>query len=471
MEESVALDSSQQKQFVKSVRGIKKLLKKKSKKSEEQGATKTKTQSVKKEAKLVENVKQKKIKRKPRGLVYLSHIPHGFYEHQMTEYFKQFGVVTNARVIRSKRTGNSKGYAFVEFKEISVAKIVAETMNNYLMGKRLIKAVFIPPKKQKINALRKNWNFQTNPASKQRLNIRKAYNANKTDEAELKIARNLLARLSKTKAKLNEIGIDYDFFKPVDVPKVLEDIVDKNNDKETNVNLEKKSQKKLKSESAEEKTVKDEKKIKIEPKGNDTNKLKNKKQKNVSQSIKSEPQLNDKSDIITVKAIKSKPDINKEMKNNKGQNKKDKIKMEDIKPLENFISVKNDTSDDEDDDFDSDEFEKMMENDDDDVLSNDESDENDDDSENEEIDDNSDQSEDKVVKQGSKGNKKPQPKNSLKKTTLTTLAKNVAQEKATIVTRQTKKRTNVQSTTVAQKKAKFEKQKKKPLKNVVKKKK
>lgn len=59
----------------------------------------------------------------------------------MTEYFKQFGVVTNARVIRSKRTGNSKGYAFVEFKEISVAKIVAETMNNYLMGKRLIKGI------------------------------------------------------------------------------------------------------------------------------------------------------------------------------------------------------------------------------------------------------------------------------------------------------------------------------------------
>lgn len=57
----------------------------------------------------------------------------------MTEYFKQFGVVTNVRVIRSKRTGNSKGFAFVEFKEPSVGQIVAETMNNYLMGKRLIK--------------------------------------------------------------------------------------------------------------------------------------------------------------------------------------------------------------------------------------------------------------------------------------------------------------------------------------------
>lgn len=59
----------------------------------------------------------------------------------MTQYFKQFGVVTNARVIRSKRTGNSKGFAFVEFKEPAVAEIVAETMNNYLMGKRLIKGI------------------------------------------------------------------------------------------------------------------------------------------------------------------------------------------------------------------------------------------------------------------------------------------------------------------------------------------
>lgn len=61
------------------------------------------------------------------------------FQHQMTEYFKQFGMVTNARVIKSKRTGRSKGHAFVEFRDPAVAQVVAETMNNYLMGKRLIK--------------------------------------------------------------------------------------------------------------------------------------------------------------------------------------------------------------------------------------------------------------------------------------------------------------------------------------------
>lgn len=57
----------------------------------------------------------------------------------MSQYFQQFGMVTNVRVIRSKKTGNSKGFAFVEFKDPEVAQVVAETMNNYLMGKRLLK--------------------------------------------------------------------------------------------------------------------------------------------------------------------------------------------------------------------------------------------------------------------------------------------------------------------------------------------
>lgn len=37
------------------------------------------------------------------------------------------------------QTGRSKGYGFVEFDCDEVAKIVAETMDNYLMGERLIK--------------------------------------------------------------------------------------------------------------------------------------------------------------------------------------------------------------------------------------------------------------------------------------------------------------------------------------------
>lgn len=58
-----------------------------------------------------------------RGVIYISHIPHGFYEKQMREFFGQFGSVTNLRLGRSKKTGKSCGYAFVEFKYPEVAKV------------------------------------------------------------------------------------------------------------------------------------------------------------------------------------------------------------------------------------------------------------------------------------------------------------------------------------------------------------
>ena len=60
---------------------------------------------------------------KNRGSVYISHVPHGFYEKQMRAFFSQFGSVTNLRLGRSKKTGKSRGYAFVEFKFMEVAKV------------------------------------------------------------------------------------------------------------------------------------------------------------------------------------------------------------------------------------------------------------------------------------------------------------------------------------------------------------
>lgn len=40
---------------------------------------------------------------------YIGHLPHGFFEDQMTGFFSQFGDVERLRVARSKKTGNSKG--------------------------------------------------------------------------------------------------------------------------------------------------------------------------------------------------------------------------------------------------------------------------------------------------------------------------------------------------------------------------
>ncbi|KAJ5635376.1 uncharacterized protein N7484_008689 [Penicillium longicatenatum] len=78
------------------------------------------------------------------GTVYVGRIPHGFYEHEMRAYFSQFGEITRLRLSRNRLTGRSKHYAFIEFSSATVAKIVAETMDNYLMYSHILKCKFVP---------------------------------------------------------------------------------------------------------------------------------------------------------------------------------------------------------------------------------------------------------------------------------------------------------------------------------------
>ncbi|KAL3437757.1 hypothetical protein BDV09DRAFT_161944 [Aspergillus tetrazonus] len=78
------------------------------------------------------------------GVVYVGRIPHGFYEHQMRAYFSQFGDITKLRLSRNRHTGKSKHYAFIEFASESVAKIVAATMDNYLMYGHILKCKYVP---------------------------------------------------------------------------------------------------------------------------------------------------------------------------------------------------------------------------------------------------------------------------------------------------------------------------------------
>jgi nucleolar protein 15 len=66
----------------------------------------------------------------------------------MKEYFSQFGEITRLRLSRNRATGRSKHYAFIEFASSVVAKIVAETMNNYLMYGHILKCKFVPQEQQ-----------------------------------------------------------------------------------------------------------------------------------------------------------------------------------------------------------------------------------------------------------------------------------------------------------------------------------
>ncbi|XP_078062956.1 MKI67 FHA domain-interacting nucleolar phosphoprotein [Mustelus asterias] len=152
----------------------------------------------------------KKKKPQPKlssGVIYLGHIPDGFFEPQIKKYFSQFGTVSRVRLSRSKKTGQSKGYAFVEFECEEVAKIVADTMNNYLFGERLLKCQVIPPEKvhaQLFKGSNRTFMKPTLPAVTR-------YNKKRTLKEQSVMSERLLAKERQLRKRLAEKGIDYDF--------------------------------------------------------------------------------------------------------------------------------------------------------------------------------------------------------------------------------------------------------------------
>ncbi|KAJ8012582.1 hypothetical protein DPEC_G00044360 [Dallia pectoralis] len=141
------------------------------------------------------------------GVVYVGHLPFGLFEPHLKSYFEQFGKVVRLRLARSKKTGGSKGYAFVEFDCDDVAKIVAETMNNYLMGERLIKCHVVPPEKvheKLFVGSQREFKKPKHPAVSR-------YNKDRTPEEVKKMTGRLLRKESKLRKRLAENGIDYEF--------------------------------------------------------------------------------------------------------------------------------------------------------------------------------------------------------------------------------------------------------------------
>ena len=142
------------------------------------------------------------------AVVYLGHIPHGFYEEEMREYFGQFGEITRLRMSRNRRTGASKHYAFIEFRHESVAKIVAETMNNYLMFNQLLQCRVVPNEHVHPDCFKgANRKFKVIPW---RTINRKRYNAEKTEEQLEQSRARRDAKKRELAEKLASCGIEYD---------------------------------------------------------------------------------------------------------------------------------------------------------------------------------------------------------------------------------------------------------------------
>ncbi|XP_033121888.1 MKI67 FHA domain-interacting nucleolar phosphoprotein-like [Anneissia japonica] len=176
------------------------------------------TQHIALDAKMQKEFEEKVKKIKPKGddiepgVIYVGHIPHGFFEPQMRHFFSQFGTVTRLRISRSRKSGRSKGYGFVEFEYNEVAKIAAETMNNYLTYNKLLKCHLMPKEKVHPELFKGCEHRFFNPSVKRKKAIAQ-YNSSLTADGH-RVHKLLEKRARQSKARQKKIakaGINYEF--------------------------------------------------------------------------------------------------------------------------------------------------------------------------------------------------------------------------------------------------------------------
>lgn len=155
-------------------------------------------------------------------VIYIGHIPPAFEELQLLKFFSQFGKITNIKLSRARRTGNSRGYAFLQFDDKEVASIVADTMGGYfLMGERRLVCHVVPKSKihpKLFQGSKRNLQLCQNDVScskriqywqdKEREVVNKK---ERSMDGIKKITKRLLSREKKKREQLKALGIDYDF--------------------------------------------------------------------------------------------------------------------------------------------------------------------------------------------------------------------------------------------------------------------
>lgn len=136
----------------------------------------------------------------------------------MTAYFNQFGPVTRLRLSRNPKTGASRHFGFVEFQDADVAKIVAETMDNYLIMGHLLQVKAIPADEVHPDLFRgaSKWRQFAGKTLRQiedqRVQLEhERHDRPRTAEEQKKTDDALLQRQEQRREKLKSKGIDYDF--------------------------------------------------------------------------------------------------------------------------------------------------------------------------------------------------------------------------------------------------------------------
>ncbi|KAK7335354.1 hypothetical protein VNO80_27140 [Phaseolus coccineus] len=151
---------------------------------------------------------EQKLPENTATVLYVSRIPHGFYEKEMEGYFGQFGTIKRLRVARNKKTGKSRHFGYIEFESPEVAKIVADTMHNYLLFEHLLQVHVVPPE-QVHPRLWRGFSYRHKPLDYVQIE-RKRHDKERTLEEHKKLVERILKHDQKRRKRIEAAGIDYE---------------------------------------------------------------------------------------------------------------------------------------------------------------------------------------------------------------------------------------------------------------------
>ena len=182
--------------------------------------------AVSKDAKKVGGLRARKLSRRfhklkvkkadNKGVIYVGHLPKGFNEKELKEFFEQFGPVAKIRVSRSVKTARSRGFAYLEFDSNKgengkrVAEMATKALNDYMIfGKKMDVHVVEEPHRDTFKHGNRDWDFVPTQIKEQNKKNKEA--EGRTDEQKKARVNGLLQKEKEKRDRLKELEIAYDF--------------------------------------------------------------------------------------------------------------------------------------------------------------------------------------------------------------------------------------------------------------------
>ena len=155
-----------------------------------------------------------RVSKKTQAVLRVARLPKEFGEKELRQFFGQFGQINKLKLSRSKKTGRSRGYGYLQYELPEIAQIAAEASHNYFIaGKPLIVEHMNP--EAVLPSHLKGWNKKpVAPRKLMEMNsalVRKCHNS----KAHSALDVGVVTRDAARKAKLEAAGIEYEFVRPL----------------------------------------------------------------------------------------------------------------------------------------------------------------------------------------------------------------------------------------------------------------